>query len=70
MLGISRPLIYQRMEDGRLPYREAGTHRRVLWRDVLELKALEDRRREAARELAEDTDDLEINYARSLKSPF
>jgi len=58
------------MEDGRLPYREAGTHRRVLWRDVLELKALEDRRREAARELAEDTDDLEINYARSLKSPF
>jgi excisionase family DNA binding protein len=62
ILGISRPLVYHRMDSGRLPYREVGTHRRVLVRDVLALKQFEENRRRASRELAEDTDDLETNY--------
>jgi len=63
VLGISRPLVYQRMDDGRLPFREVGAHRRVSLNDVLKLKGFEERKRAAARELAEDTDDTEINDA-------
>lgn len=63
ILGISRPMVYQRIDSGRLPFREVGTHRRVLMADVLKLKESEDRRRTFARALSEDTEDLEQNYA-------
>lgn len=63
VLGISRPLVYKRMDDGRLPFRNVGAHRRVLLRDVLALKPFEDKRRRFAKALSEDTDDLEVNYA-------
>ena len=63
VLGISRPLVYQRMDDGRLPYRQVGTHRRITLRDVIAVKPSEDKRREFAKRLSEDTDDLEVNYA-------
>ena len=68
VLGISRPLVYQRMDDGRLAFREVGAHRRVLMRDVLALKAFEGEGRIAAKALADDADDLEVNYARSPES--
>jgi len=64
VLGISRPLVYQRMDDGRLPFREVGTHRRVILSDVLRLKGFEERKRAAARELADDADDTEVNHGR------
>ncbi len=65
ILGLSRPLVYQRMDDCRLPFRTVGTHRRVLLRDVLALRPSEEKRRRAARDLAEDTDDIEAAYASS-----
>ena len=65
VLGLSRPLVYQRMDDGRLPFRTVGTHRRVLLRDVLELKPSEEKRKRAARDLAEDTDDIEADFSHS-----
>jgi excisionase family DNA binding protein len=68
ILGISRPIVYQRMNSGRLPYREVGTHRRVLMKDVLKLKQFEDRRRKFSEALAADTEDLEINHAQSPQS--
>jgi excisionase family DNA binding protein len=63
-LGISRPIVYQRMDAGKLPFREVGTHRRVLLTDVLQLKEAEDRRRKFAAALGADTEDLEANYAK------
>ena len=45
VLGISRPLVYHRMDTGRLPFRQVGTHRRVLVKDVLALKSFEEERR-------------------------
>ncbi len=43
LLGISRPLIVRRMDDGRLPFRYVGKHRRCKLEDVLNLKAVEER---------------------------
>jgi excisionase family DNA binding protein len=44
ILGMSRPLVYQRMDSGKLPFRLVGTHRRVLVNDVIALKQFEERR--------------------------
>ncbi len=53
ILGISRPLVVRRMEDGRLPFRYEGSHRRCTLVDVVKLKAAEEKQEQALRELAE-----------------
>jgi excisionase family DNA binding protein len=63
ILGISRPLVYQRMDSGRLPFRRVGTHRRIRAADVVALKQFEERRRSFANALSADTEDLEANDA-------
>lgn len=59
VLGVSRPVVYHRMDTGRLPYREVGSHRRVLYKDVLTLRLFEKERRAASSALSEDTDGQE-----------
>jgi excisionase family DNA binding protein len=63
ILGISRPMVYHRMDSGRLPFRPVGSHRRVLLKDVLALREFEADRRRVAQELSADTDALEPEYA-------
>jgi hypothetical protein len=52
ILGISRPLVVRRMDDGRLPFRYEGAHRRCKLVDVIKLKAVEDKQAETLRDLA------------------
>ena len=68
LLGVSRPIVYQRMDTGKLPFRQVGTHRRIRAADVAKLKQFEDRRRSFAAALSADTEDLEENYAQPGKS--
>ena len=64
ILGISRPLVVRRMDDGRLPFTYVGAHRRCKLEDVLRLKAQEDEQAEALRELGEGTGQrVEVNKA-------
>jgi excisionase family DNA binding protein len=63
LLGISRPIVYQRMDSGRLPFRHVGTHRRIRAADVAELKRFEDRRRTFAAAISADTEELEAGHA-------
>ena len=62
ILGISRPLVRQRMDIGALPFRRVGAHRRLRLTDVLALRAREEPVREALEALAADTEDLEQTY--------
>jgi excisionase family DNA binding protein len=62
ILGISRPLVVRRMDDGRLPFRYEGSHRRCRLTDVLALKEAEDRHEKNLRALAE-TDDVDFQPA-------
>ncbi len=62
ILGISRPLVVHRMEVGDLPFRQVGTHRRAVLKDVLDLKTKIDRQRTAMEALAADADDLHQTY--------
>jgi|SRR5665213_2782645 len=63
LLGISRPIVYQRMDSGRLPFRQVGTHRRIRAVDVAALKSFEDRRQTFAAAVSADTEELESRHA-------
>lgn len=62
ILGISRPLVVLRMDRGDLPFRYVGKHRRALLKDVLALKARLDAQRSALEALADDAEDLHVQY--------
>ncbi len=53
ILGISKLLVVRRMDDGRLPFRYEGEHRRCKLADVLKLRAAEEKQDKTLRELAE-----------------
>ncbi|WP_244623612.1 helix-turn-helix domain-containing protein [Bradyrhizobium cosmicum] len=58
ILGISRPLVVQRMDSHDLPFRYVGKHRRTKLRDVLALKSQMDARQAALKALVEDAENV------------
>ncbi len=48
LLGVSRPHLIKLLEQGRIPYRKVGTHRRVRVQDVLAYQERTRREQEAA----------------------
>lgn len=59
ILGVSRPLVVQRMDDGRLPFRYVGSHRRCSLSDVLKLREVEEPVNEALSQLYEEHEKIE-----------
>jgi excisionase family DNA binding protein len=58
ILGLSRPLVVRRMEDGRLPFHYVGTHRRGTLGDVLQLKAGEDEKNSLMADIYRDFEEI------------
>jgi excisionase family DNA binding protein len=51
-LNVSRPFLVKQLEEGALPYRKVGTHRRVAFRDLLAFKkSMYEKRAKALQEL-------------------
>ncbi|WP_433966006.1 helix-turn-helix domain-containing protein [Tunturiibacter gelidiferens] len=48
LVGVSRPFLVKLLENGKIPYHSAGTHRRVYLKDLLEYKQQRDEDRHAA----------------------
>ncbi|MEY3282377.1 MAG: hypothetical protein RIR86_390 [Acidobacteriota bacterium] len=63
ILNVSRPFLVEQLEKGLIPYRKVGTHRRILFKDLMDYKETMDRNRlKTLDELAAQAQELNLGY--------
>jgi excisionase family DNA binding protein len=63
ILNVSRPFLIEQLEKSVIPYRKVGTHRRVMFKDLMEYKQTMDHNRlNALEELSAIDQELGLGY--------
>jgi excisionase family DNA binding protein len=63
ILNVSRPFLVEQLEKNSIPHRKVGTHRRILFSDLMEYKArMESSRLQALEKLAAQAQELGMGY--------
>ena len=62
-LNVSRPYLIDLLEQGTIPFHKVGTHRRILFKDLVEYKTQIDKKRlEALEALSQADQELGLGY--------
>lgn len=65
VLNVSRPFLIKLLDEGMIPYRKVGKHRRIRMEDVMAYKAAIDREREAVLDqLVSEAQEQDMGYGR------
>lgn len=63
LLGVSRPFLVKELDAGKLQFRKVGTHRRVLFVELMRYKdAMDAKRHETLDELTKQAQELRMGY--------
>ncbi len=63
ILHVSRPFLVEQLDKNLIPHRKVGTHRRILFQDLMNYKANMDRQRlKALEDLAAQAQELGMGY--------
>lgn len=63
ILNVSRPFLVKLLENGDLPFRKVGAHRRVFLEDVLKYKNVDDeKRRKTLNQLTQFSQEKKLGY--------
>jgi len=63
LLNVSRPFLIKLLEEGKIPFRKVGSHRRIRVDDLVRYKhEIDERREKTLAELAEQAQELGMGY--------
>jgi excisionase family DNA binding protein len=63
ILNVSRPFLIKLIEDGQIPYRKVGTHRRIRFEDLMVYKRdIDNKRRDVLGDLVNEAQELNMGY--------